>query len=310
MRIAVVGAGGVGGYFGGRLAVAGADVRFLARGAQMFAMREHGLRIRSPLGDSTIEVQVQQDAAALGPVDLVILAVKLWDTPAVVEQIAPLMNAETAVLSLQNGVDKDVVLRAAFGASRTVGALCYIGAAIEEPGVIKHTGSLAKIVVGEFGGVPSPRVEAFAELCRTAAIDVAVSDDIERAIWEKFVFLVGLSGATAVMHQPIGPIRANARARAFVGALFAETVAVGRSYGVRLADDFAADRLAFCDGLPAAFTSSMHGDLQRGNRLEVPWLQGAVARLGAARAVATPANDFVSDVLALYVDGAPAATAP
>lgn len=310
MRIAIVGAGGVGGYFGGRLAAAGADITFLARGAHLSAMRADGLRIESELGDARVSVRAEDDPAAIGPVDLVILAVKLWDTADAVRQIAPFVSAETAVLSLQNGVAKDDILRAAFGADRTIGALCYIGAVIAGPGVIKHSGTVQRIVVGEFDGLTSTRVEAFADLCRRAAIDVAVSSTIQRAIWEKFVFLVGLSGATSVIRQPIGPIRANARARAFLGSIFAEAIAVGRARGIGFAVDFAADRLAFCDTLPPAFTSSMHGDLERGNRLEVPWLQGAVSQFGREHAVATPANDFVDDVLAIYAEGAPLAGSP
>ena len=306
MRIAIVGAGGVGGYFGGRLAAAGADVAFLARGAHLVALREDGLRIESGLGDARVSVRAEDDPAAIGPVDLVIVAVKLWDSADAMRQIAPLVSPDTAVLSLQNGVVKDDVLRASFGADRTIGALCYISAIIARPGVIKHTGTSQRIVVGEFGGRTSTRVEAFADLCRRAAIDVAVSANIERAIWKKFVFLVGVSGATSVIRQPIGPIRANARARTFLGSLFTETIAVGGARGIEFAADFADDRLAFCDTLSPAFSSSMHGDLERGNRLELPWLQGAVSQFGRDLAIATPANDFVVDVLAVYADGAPA----
>ena len=305
MRIAVVGAGGVGGYFGGRLAAAGADVSFLARGAQLAALRQIGVRIVSELGNVTVPVRAEASAEAIGPVDLVVISVKLWDTADVVKQIAPLVTPTTAVLSLQNGVAKDDIVRAAYGAERTIGALCYIGAIIERPGVIKHTGKLQKIIVGEFPGPSSQRVETFADLCRRAAIDVEISDDIERAIWEKFVFLVGFSGATTAIRAPIGPIRSNERARAFLGALFAEAVSVGRAHGVRLAEAFAADRLAFCDTLHPAFTSSMHGDLERGNRLEVPWIQGAVSQFGIQHSIATPTNGIVSDILSVYANGAP-----
>ncbi|HTW83357.1 MAG TPA: 2-dehydropantoate 2-reductase [Candidatus Sulfotelmatobacter sp.] len=300
-----MGSGGVGGYFGGRLAAAGADVTFIARGTQLEALRDQGLRIQSELGDLTIAVTVCEEPREAGPVDLVILSVKLWDTEAAITAIAPLMTDRTAVMSLQNGVTKDDALRAAFGSERVVGALCYIGAAIAEPGVIRHTGKLQRLVVGEYGGRSSERVAAFAELCRRAAIDVEVSTDIERAVWEKFVFLVGFSGATSVIRQPIGPIRGNAGARTFLAALFAETATVGRAGGVQLPDDFAENRLAFCDTLHPAFTSSMHGDLERGGRLEVPWLHGVVSDLGSRAGIPTPANDFVRNVLSVYVDGPP-----
>jgi len=305
MRIAVMGSGGVGGYFGGRLAAAGADVTFIARGAQFDAILKQGLRIQSELGDLAIVVPVCEEPRDAGPVDLVILSVKLWDTDGAIKAIAPLMTGQTAVLSFQNGVTKDDGLREAFGIERVVGALCYIGAAIAEPGVIRHTGKLQRIVVGEYGGRSSERVIAFAELCRRAGIDVEVSADIERAVWEKFVFLVGFSGATSVIRQPIGPIRSNPAARALLAALFAEAADVGRASGVQIPGDFAENRLAFCDTLHPAFTSSMHGDLERGGRLEIPWLHGVVSDLGSRVGIRTPANDFVRDVLSLYVDGPP-----
>ena len=171
------------------------------------------------------------------------------------------------------------MLRDAFGAPRTVGALCYIGANIARPGVVKQLGTIQRIVVGEFDGKESERVNTFANLCRKAKIDVAVSGDIELAIWEKFVFLVGLSGVTTVIRQPIGPIRANERSRALLSSIFTETVAVGRARGVRLSEGFAAGRLDFCDTLPPTFTSSMHGDLERAGAVSKRlWLQGVRSR--------------------------------
>lgn len=305
MRIAVIGAGGVGGYFGGRLAAAGNDVTFVARGAHGAAIRAEGLRLGSSLGDLVIKAKVADDPTQIGPVDVVIVAVKLWDMPNVARMLAPLLHAETAVVSLQNGVSKDDLLRETVGAQHVVGGLCYIAALIERPGVIRHTGTMQRLVVGEYDGHLSPRLDAFARAARAAGIDTAISEDIERAIWEKFVFLVGLSGATSAIRQSVGPIRSDARARGLLHALFRETVEVGRARGVGLDPNYADDRLAFCDTLPAAMTSSMHGDLERGTRLELPWLQGAVVALGREASVATPANAFVQDVLSVYVDGAP-----
>jgi 2-dehydropantoate 2-reductase len=305
MRIAVIGAGGVGGYFGGRLAQAGADVTLVARGAHRDAIAAEGLRLVSPQGDAVVPVAVVDDPAALGPVDVAIVAVKLWDTEAALARIGPLLGPDTAVMSLQNGVGKDDALRAAVGAEHVVGGLCYVAAVIERPGVIRQTGSMQRIVVAEYGGRESARLEPFVAACRAAGIDAALAPDIERALWEKFVFLTGLSGATCAVRQPVGVIRAEPRARALLEALFRETVAVGRARGVNLDPGYAADRLAFCDALPPATTSSMHGDLERGNRLELPWLQGALAELGRAANVPTPATDFVLDVLTVYAGGAP-----
>lgn len=303
MRVAVIGAGGVGGYFGGRLAAGGTDVTFVARGAHRDAIRANGLRIESPGGDVVVDAKVADDAAQIGPVDVVVIAVKLWDTPAAVAMLAPLLHDETAVISLQNGVSKDGALRDAVGGKHVLGGVCYVAAVIDRPGVIRRTGAMERLVVGEFGGRTSPRVDAFVEACRVAGIDARISDDIERATWEKFVFLVGLSGATSVTRQPIGVIRTDPHARSLLHALLRETVDVGRAHGVRLDPGYADDRLAFCDTLSAATTSSMHGDLERGKRLELPWLQGAVVALGREASVATPANGFVRDALSVYVDG-------
>ena len=307
MRVAVIGAGGVGGYFGGRLAAAGTDVTFVARGAHRDAIRANGLRIESGHGDAVVAAKTVEDAAQIGPVDVVIVAVKLWDTQAAAEMAVPLLHDETAVISLQNGVAKDGVLRATVGKAHVVGGMAYIAAVIDRPGVIRHTGAIQRLVVGEYAGRKTARVDAFVEACHAAGIDIVVSDDIERATWEKFVFLVGLSGATSVIRQPIGVIRADAHARSLLHELLRETVDVGRAHSVSLDPSYADDRLAFIDTLSAATTSSMHGDLERGKRLELPWLQETVVNLGRAAGVDTPANAFVRDALSVYVDGQPAA---
>ncbi len=305
MRVAVIGAGGVGGYFGGRLAAAGTDVTFVARGAHRDAIEANGLRLESGHGDVVVAARTVDAPSEIGPVDVVILAVKLWDTQAAAETIAPLLHDDTAVISLQNGVSKDDVLRETVGKEHVVGGMAYIAAVIDRPGVIRHTGAMQRLVVGEYGGRKTDRVDAFVAACHAAGIDTVLSDDIERAMWEKFVFLVGLSGATSVIRQPIGIIRADAHARTLLHELLRETVDVGRAHGVGLDPTFADDRLAFIDTLSPATTSSMHGDLERGKRLELPWLQGTVVSLGGTAGVETPANAFVRDALSVYVDGKP-----
>jgi 2-dehydropantoate 2-reductase len=305
VRVAIIGAGGVGGYFGARLAVAGNDVVFFARGAHGAAIRENGLRVESGLGALDVPAKTSDDPVAIGPVDVVLFTVKLWDTEEAAHLIPPLLRDDTAVISLQNGVTKDEMLRKAVPSRALVGGVTFIAATIERPGVIRHTGTMQRIVVGEYDGSASPRLERFAAACRDAAIDIVRSDDIERQIWEKFVLIVGLSGATSAIRKPIGPIRENPRARALLHALLKEAVAVGRARGVALDPGYADDRLAFCDTLPAGMTSSMHGDLERGQRLEMPWLQGAVVRLGDAAGIDTPANRFVEEVLAIYAEGSP-----
>ncbi|MBW0107460.1 2-dehydropantoate 2-reductase [Pseudonocardia sp. KRD-182] len=305
MRIAVMGAGGVGGYFGGRLAAGGHDVAFVARGAQLQALRGGGLRIESPLGDLHLpQVTVTNDPAELEPVDLVLFGVKLWDTETAAEQLRPLLREGTAVVSFQNGVASDEVLGRVLGPEHVVGGICYIAATIAEPGLIRHSGSLQKLVFGEYDGTPSARVTAFRDACRESGIDVEISDRIEQAIWEKFVFLVGLSGTTSMTRTPIGPIREHPRSRAFLHDLMNEVVAVARAQGVDLPKEYADDRLAFVDGVPETMTSSMHHDLERGSRLEVQWLSGDVVERGTAVGVATPANRAVADLLAVHADGA------
>ena len=304
MKIAIMGSGGVGGYFGARLAKAGADVSFIARGAHLAAMREHGLKVESALGDIHLpKVSVTDDPRTIGNVDLVLFSVKLRDTEAAAQSIKPLFGPDTGILSFQNGVQKDDILRGVFGDKPVMGGVAYIATAIGRPGVIKHTGTLQRLVFGEYDGRRSPRAESFLAACLKGGIDAQLSDDIRRQVWEKFVFLVALSGTTTTMRRPIGPIRANPQTRAFLLEIMREAVKVGRAHGVALPEDYAEQRLAFCDSLPEDMTSSMHHDLERGNPLEVQWLSGGVVQLGEKAGIPTPANRAVWDILALHAGG-------
>ncbi len=304
MRIAVMGTGGVGGYFGARLALGGCDVSFIARGRHLDAIRGHGLKVESLLGDMHLATpRATDDPADIGPVDLVLFVVKLWDTETAAKAVAPLIGPETAVVSLQNGVRKDDILRNVLGERAVMGGACYIAAQIAQPGVIRHSGTMQKLVFGEYDGKRSMRAEAFLDACRQAGVEAEISADIRRTIWEKFVFLVGLSGLTTTIRKPIGPIRSNPRTRALLHDAMREVVAVGRAQGVQLAADFADNRLAFSDGLPATMTSSMHNDLERGNRLEVDGLSGDVVELGGAAGVPTPVNRVIYDILVLHAAG-------
>ena len=306
MRIAVMGAGGIGGYFGARLAQGGSDVVFVARGAHLAALRERGLIVESELGDVSLpKVQATDDPSTLESVDVVLIGVKLWDTEAAAHAVSAIVRPTTVVLSLQNGVQKDDVLQHILGDEPVLGGVCYIASTIVRPGIISHTGTLQKIVFGEYDGRRSARAEALLEACRRGGIDAELSLDIRKAIWEKFVFLVGLSAVTTTMRSPIGPIRTNPRTRRFLLETMREVVAVGRAHGVALTAEYAEDRLAFCDRLPADMVSSMYHDLEKGNRLEVDWLSGGVVELGQAVGVPTPVNRAVSDILALYANGKP-----
>lgn len=304
MRIAVMGTGGVGGYFGARLALAGCDVAFVARGAHLAALRQRGLRVLSAAGDLHVErVNATDDPRDVGPVDLVLFGVKLWDTEDAARQVVPMVRPGTAVVSFQNGVQKDEVLRRVLGEQVVVGGTCYIAATIAEPGVIRHTGAMQRLVFGEYGGAASARTEAFLAACRNAGINAEISADIRRAIWEKFVFLVAFSGTTSATRMPMGALLAHPQTRMLLRDAMREVVAVGRAEGVDLAEDFVDGRLAFAATLPAAMTSSMHHDLERGNRLEVDWLSGDVVRRGVAAGIATPVNRVLHDVLVLHAGG-------
>jgi 2-dehydropantoate 2-reductase len=305
MKIAVMGSGGLGGLYGGRLAHAGYDVSFIARGAHLAAMEAHGLLIEiEPHGTIHLpDVQVSDDPATVGVVDVVLIAVKLWDTEGAVRAIRPMVGPQTVLISLQNGVLKDDILRREFGESAVMGGVAYVATRIARPGVIRQTGTMQRFILGEYDGRRSARAERLLGALRHAGIQAEIADDIRRALWEKFVFLVALSGTTATMRSTIGPIRANPQTRAFLFELLKETVAVGRAHGVKLPEHYAEQRLAFLDTVPADMTSSMHHDLERGNRLEVAWLSGGVVQLGQAVGVPTPANRAVWDILALHADG-------
>jgi 2-dehydropantoate 2-reductase len=306
MRIVIMGAGGLGGYFGARLAAAGNDVAFVARGAHLAAIKQDGLRVTSARGDLHLrDVTATDNPATLSPADIIIVAVKLWDTETAAEAIKPLVRPGTAVVSFQNGVNKDDVLTRILGREAVIGGVGQIGVVIASPGVIAHTGTMAKLIFGELDNRRTPRVEAFLSACTTAGIDAEIADDINLAIWQKFALLIGMSAVTTTMRSTIGPIRANPQTRAFLHDVMREAVAVGRALGVPLAEDFADQRMAFIETLPPQMTASMQGDLARGNRLEVPWLSGTVVQLGAKLGVPTPLNRAVSDILALYANGTP-----
>ncbi|MFZ0090124.1 MAG: 2-dehydropantoate 2-reductase [Solirubrobacteraceae bacterium] len=299
-----MGSGGLGGYFGALLAKGGTDVSFIARGAHLEAMQRDGLRVEGGPEPFHLEgVRASDDPGEIGPVDLVMVCVKLWDTEAALQRLRPLVGPDTALVSFQNGVLKDSFLRAAYDESQLIGGVAYVATTVSEPGVISRTGPLQRLIVGEFTRRRSGRVEAFHAAALAGGIDTEVSDDIRRAIWEKFVFLVGLSATTTTMRVPIGPIRENPQSRALLLDLMREVVAVGRAHGVPLPEDYAEQRLEFADGVSAGMTSSMYHDLERGNRLEVRWLSGGVVELGKAVDVDTPLNRAVADILSVHANG-------
>ena len=306
-----MGSGGVGGYFGAKLQKGGADVHFIARGAHLAAMRDNGLTVESAHDPIRLpKVSATDDPRTIGPVDIVLFAVKLWDTESAARSLEPIVGPHTGIISLQNGVQKDDVLRQIFGAGAVMGGAAYMATTIGRPGVIVQTGHMQRLVFGEYDGKRSQRAEALLAAARSGGINAEIADDIRRALWEKYVFLVALSGATTSMRVPLGPIRKNPRTRQFALDLMHEAVAVARAQGVALPEDFVAQRIPFFEGLPDTMTSSMHHDLQRGQRLEVQWLSGGIADMGAKLGVPTPANRAVYDILVLHADGRRSDTAP
>ncbi len=304
MRIAIYGSGGVGGYYGARLAAAGEDVRFIARGAHYEAIRAGGLRVKSRNGDLHITpAQVTDDPAVIGPVEVIMVAVKLYDTAQAAEGCKALIGPETAVVSFQNGVTAADTLKTAVGAERVWGGTTYIMAEVAEPGLVVHTGSNARLVFGELDGCVTPRVQVFYAVCTKAGIDTVLSTKILLDIWTKFSFLAALSGTTALTRQPIGRIRRDPDTRSLFQRAVEEVVAVARAKGIAMKDDMVAHNMKQIDNLPESMSSSQLHDLLHGKRLELPWLSGAVRRLGREVEIATPVHDFISAALKLHARG-------
>lgn len=303
MKLAVMGTGGVGGYFGARFAAAGEDVAFIARGAHLAAIRERGLEVQSELGDALVRpVLATDDPAEVGRVDFVLFCVKLWDVEAAGEAIRPMVGPETAVIALQNGVDAEERLARILGPGPVMGGVAHISAVVKEPGVIRHTGKLAKLFFGELGGAESARARAFLEACRASGIDAHLRRDIERVIWDKFIFLVAFSGMTALLRKPIGPMREDPEVWAMFTGAMREAAELAAARGIAFASDPVAAWAEIAQGMPYAYRASMLEDLERGRRLELPWLSGAVARLGRELGLATPINGFIATALKLYAN--------
>jgi 2-dehydropantoate 2-reductase len=311
MRVAVMGSGGTGGFFGGLLARSGEDVTFLARGAHLDAIRARGLRIRSTrVGDFHVAASATDDPATVGAVDLVLFCVKAYDTEAAAERMRPLVGAHTIVLPVQNGIDGAERIGRVIGPDHVIGGLAAVSSVIESPGAIHHRAGPDVIGLGELHGPPSARVERVAEVLRRAGVKAEVRADIQVALWEKFVLICGLSGLTALTRLPLGAVLACAESRALLAGAMEEVEAVGRAEGVALPPGCARRTLAFFEGSDPAIRGSLYYDLAAGKRLEIDTLNGTVVRLGGARGVPTPLNFAIYAALKPYADGAPAGTAP
>jgi 2-dehydropantoate 2-reductase len=300
MKVAVVGAGGVGGYFGARLAAAGTAVHFIARGAQLAALQERGLEVASIHGDLRLDtVEATGKPADVGPCDVVLFCVKAYDTDAAAaDHLPPLVGADTVVVSLQNGIDNAERIARVAGAEHVVGGLAFIIASLRAPGHVVHSGGPAKLVVGELDGSASTRVGRLVGLCEEAGIAAEATTRIREALWDKFAFICAQAGVTAAARLPIGDIRAVPEAWALFRRLVGEVYAVARAEGVDVAEGAVDERVAFAEGLEPASFSSLHDDLVAGRRMELDALHGTVVRLARRRGVAVPMHEAVYAVLA------------
>ena len=310
MRIAVIGAGGTGGFFGGLLARAGENVTFLARGATLEAIRAHGLTVKSRLvGEFTVRAGATDDPGDVGPVDLVLFCVKAYDTRPAAEMIGPLIHSETAILSVQNGIDNAERIAETLGRSAALVAIALVSSAIESPGVVAHVAG-GRIVLGDLRDGRDPRLQRFHEIFERAGIGTEIREDIRAALWEKFVVICGLSGMTTLTRLPLGPILADPESSAMLKGTMAEVERVAHAEGVPIAvgyADRASERMAAWE--PRMY-GSMYHDLAEGRRLELDTLNGTVVRLGRTRGIATPCNAAIFAALRPYASGRPTLPQP
>ena len=305
MKIAIFGSGGVGGYFGGKLAASGEDVTFIARGAHLAAMQNEGLHITSPLGDVHLpKVQATDRPQAVGPVDVVLFTVKLYDVESSAATLAPMIGPNTVVITLQNGVDAMDMVARHVGADHVAGGAAYIVVVIDKPGHLRHT-TAQQLVFGERDGRRSDRLVAFEQAGIKAGFQAQCSTDVDAALWTKFVRLATWSGMTTVTRSPMGVVRDNPATFEMMMAAIQEVIDVGTAKGVKFPPDLMEGTLNLIKNFPANSKSSMLEDIERGRRLELPWLSGAVVRIGKEVGVPTPIHQFITTVLTPFVNGSP-----
>lgn len=302
MRIAMMGSGGIGGYLGARLACSGEDVSFIARGAHLHVMRERGLRLLSPLGNVELaRVHATSDPGEAGKVDLVIFAVKLYDSDSAAVAIIPMVGPQTRVLTLQNGIDSVDMLSRVLPPQQVVGGATYISSFLEEPGVIRQASQMTQVLAG---GSNDPVIAEFRSICsRADGIALTVVDDIEPVLWEKFVRLAAFSGGTSLMRLGIGKIMADQESRKFMEHLLEEGMDVAAAEGHPMADDFRDDTTDLFLRITPENQASMAHDLTHGKRLELEWLSGRLHALGLKHGIPTPAHTAVYRALHPHASG-------
>jgi 2-dehydropantoate 2-reductase len=303
MHIVVMGAGGVGGYFGARLVQAGQQVSFIARGKHLEALRSKGLTVKSALGDAQLKVRAFQDPREAGRADVVMFAVKLWDTEHAARQLRPVVGPDTVVIPFQNGVESIERLRTVLPEKAVMGGSAYIATRIGAPGLIEHTGTMARLRFGPVLDSQRPAAESFLQICKGAGLNAELAEDIVLVNWEKFAFLVAMSGVTALARAPLGTVRGDPDLRWMFEQAMREAWTLARRRGVKLPDDFVEKQMAFAETLPAEMRASMLHDLEAGNRLEAPWLCGGVVRMAREHGLDAPVNRTIYAALKPYVDG-------
>ena len=297
MRIAVLGSGGIGGYYGALLAKAGHDVTFIARGAHLEAMQRRGLTVRTPAGEFTIPVTAVADTSALGPVDLVLFSVKAYDTETAARTLTPLMAPDTAVITFQNGLDNVEAIASVVGSEAVLAGAVYVALQLVSPGVILRTGGEGKVVLGELSGPLTERTQRIASAFLQSNIPHQVSTEINRVLWEKFLFIAGVGGVTALARSGIGALLASPEGRTLLTASCAEIAAVAEATGPPLQHDAVDSVIKQASALPPQWRSSMARDLDEGRRLEVQALSGAVVRRGLAHGIPTPVHQTIEACL-------------
>lgn len=297
MKIAVIGAGGLGGYFGALLARAGHDVTFVARGTQLSALRASGLTVRGPDEEFHVAAAATDDPADIGTVDLVLFCVKTYDVPDAAAILPPLLGPESRVLTLQNGVTTPDEVASVTGAERVLGGVAYIEAAIAAPGVIVKSGPLQRIVCGPLAGPATERERSIANILRMAGITAELTDDIREAMWRKFLFICPMAGLTALTQRPIGDVLAVPEARGLFADVMREIEAVARREGVTLPAEIVESTLRFAEGLPSTMQSSMQKDVREGKRTELDALNGTVVRMAGKHDIDVPVNRTIDGAL-------------
>ena len=298
MKIAIYGAGGVGGYFGGRLAQAGADVHLVARGEHLDALQQEGLRVESIHGDFAVDVPATDDPADVGPCDCVLFTVKSFDTEEAARELRPLLGDETAVISLQNGLDNEEKLASEIGQEHVAGGVSYIFSTIAEPGIIEHTGGPASIICGEMDGRRSDRLERVLEWCeRATGMDAELSEEIRTDLWEKAAFICAQAGMTAAVRLPLGEIRNQQESWEMYRRIVDEVCAVARASGVELSEQTVGQWMELAESLDSEMYSSLHYDMTHGKPMELEALHGAVLRRAEENELAVPMTEAIYAIL-------------